>query len=150
MTHRHNAQRTLSTAIGVFDYLGGDMGVELHITRSESWSDSDDAPITAEEWLAYVKADPELRPMPDKGPYYVLWLGVSAHEEPWLDWRRGNIYTKWPDTGLYLKMLDIAKQLDAGVHDDEDTVYKLPNDWQYDPSVKFVLPAKKKPWWKFW
>ena len=36
------------------------MGWEIHITRAENWYDSDQHPITAEEWLALVQADPEL------------------------------------------------------------------------------------------
>jgi len=126
------------------------MGVEFHITRAECWADNEHAPITAEEWLAYVEADSELKPFPENGPYYALWLGTSAYEEPWLDWSGGDIRTKWPDTALYLKMLDIAKHFGAHVQDDDSTVYTLPSDWQYDPNVKFVPPVKKKPWWKFW
>lgn len=38
------------------------MGYEIHITRAENWSDPDEArAITAEEWLEYVKRDPELK-----------------------------------------------------------------------------------------
>lgn len=126
------------------------MGVEFHITRADLWPGSNEVPITAEEWMAYVNIAPDLELVPERGPHYVLWLGASAYEEPWLDWSDGRIYTKWPDTALYSKMLDIAKQFDAAVHDDEDTVYSGPDEWKFDPNVKLVLPAKRRPWWKFW
>ena len=126
------------------------MGVDFHITRAEFWADNEDAPITAEEWLEYVKADPELELVSENRPHYTLWLGASAHAEPWLDWRGGDIWTKYPDTALYLKMLDIAKCFGATVQDDDGTVYTLPTEYDYDPNIKFVLPIEKKPWWQFW
>lgn len=126
------------------------MGVDFHITRAEFWAYNEHTPITAEEWLECIQADPELELFSNNGTYYARWLGASAHEEPWLDWSSGDIWTKWPDTALYLKMLEIAKYFGATVQDDDGTVYALPTEYEYDPNVQFVLPIKKKPWWQFW
>ncbi len=127
------------------------MGVELHITRAECWAENDGAQITAEEWLAYVASDPELELWPENGPHFVRWLGVSAHEEPWLDWSDGNIQSKWPDTALYRKMLSIASALCAHVQDDDGDFYSSPADWEFDPRVALEVPvATKRPWWRFW
>ncbi len=126
------------------------MGVELNITRAEFFVDNENAPIAAEEWLAYVHGDPEMALISANGPYHAVWLGKSLHEEPWLDWRHGNIYTKWPDTALYLKMLDIAKHFGGSVQDDNGTVYMQPTDWKYAPNTRVVLPITKRPWWKLW
>jgi hypothetical protein len=47
------------------------MGVELHITRADHWSDNEGAAITKEEWLAFVESDPELELVPEFGPGFV-------------------------------------------------------------------------------
>ncbi len=36
------------------------MGADFHITRADQWYFSEENPITAEEWLAYVDQDSEL------------------------------------------------------------------------------------------
>jgi len=36
------------------------MGADFHITRADQWYFSEESPITAEEWLAYVDQDSEL------------------------------------------------------------------------------------------
>ncbi|HAE78299.1 hypothetical protein JC794_04085 [Morganella morganii] len=111
------------------------MGVEFHITRAEFWVENEDAQITADEWLNYINNDNELNRYIINGDYHALWSGPSLYEEPWLDWSAGNIYTKWPDTGLYRKMLQIAKHLNARVMDDEGTIYSDESQWEYDPST---------------
>jgi hypothetical protein len=40
------------------------MGYDLHITRRRHWPDEGDD-ITAQEWLAYVERDSELRLQPE-------------------------------------------------------------------------------------
>lgn len=109
------------------------MGVELHITRAEFWAENEDAEITAEEWLAYVASDPELRLFGANGAFYAVWTGPSKHQEPWLDWFQGNVSTKWPDTALYRKMLRVAAALGAHVQDDDGSTYEGETDWEYDP-----------------
>lgn len=109
------------------------MGVEFHITRAEFWADNDDAQITSDEWLHYINSDNELSRYIINGDYHALWSGPSLYAEPWFDWSAGNIYTKWPDTYLYRKMLGIAKSLNAQVMDDDGTVYNDESQWEYDP-----------------
>lgn len=109
------------------------MGVEFHITRAEFWAENEDTQITADEWLNYINNDNELRRCIINGDCHALWSGPSLYEESWLDWSAGNIYTKWPDTYLYRKMLQIAKHLNARVMDDEGTIYSDESQWEYDP-----------------
>ena len=126
------------------------MGVELHITRTPQGVDAP-REIAAEEWLAYISKDPELKPWPENGPHFVRWLGKSAHADPWLDWSHGEISSQWPDTALYLKMLQIAVSLGARVRDDDDKTYSSPEQWQFAPSSE--PPPQllaRKPWWRFW
>src|SRR5438270_9679274 len=97
------------------------MGYDFHITRAEHWADSERTPITAAEWLALVAADPELTIDPrDNGPYFSLWLGHwTGADHPWLDWHRGEIFTKHPDRKTLSKLLGIAGQFGATVQGDE-------------------------------
>ena len=110
------------------------MGVEFYITRADFWAENDDAQITSEEWLSCVDGDDELRIDTRNGDYHALWLWPSRNDEPWLDWSAGNIYTTWPDTGLYRKMLKLATRLNAKVMDEGGTVYSDESDWEYDHS----------------
>jgi hypothetical protein len=61
-----------------------DVGVELHIQRK------DGAPISSEQWLAYVADDPELTIDPEWGPHFAIWAGPSKYETPWLDLSHGR------------------------------------------------------------
>ena len=112
-------------------------------------SGHDDKQIGADEWLAYVASDPELRLWPKNGPHFVRWLGKSAYEEPWLDWSQGNIDSKWPDSALYCKMLEIARALGAQVQDDDEVRYLTEGEWQFDPNAP-QIPAQERPrsWWR--
>jgi hypothetical protein len=100
------------------------MGYDLHITRAEDWPQSEQNPITLEEWLAVVEEDPELAPW-DAYPnsHFALWSGDSKHEHPWMDWSRGKIYSKNPDAPLIRKMVSIARRLNARVIGQESEVY---------------------------
>jgi hypothetical protein len=125
------------------------MGVELHITRAHEWLDNQDQQIGADEWLAFIAADPELQLCPEHGPLFVRWLGKSALEDPWLDWSKGNIYSKWPESALYCKMLEIARALDAKVQDDDGGVYSTEDQWQFDPRAPRAAPLERpKSWWR--
>jgi hypothetical protein len=125
------------------------MGVELHITRAEFWAENDAAQISAQEWLFYVASDPELQPDPVnslKNPYMVIWLG---HEKDWLDWQSSNIYSKYPSTGLFKKMLRIAQALNAQVQRDDAKVLTKDTDWEFDPDcIQGGLIKTKIPFWQ--
>lgn len=103
------------------------MGYDLHITRADFWPDNKGREISAEEWLEVVRSDPELKLAGVNGPYFALWTGESEYAEPWLDWHRGNIYSKNPDDAIIGKMLEIAKRLNAKVQGDDGEVYFGPS-----------------------
>jgi hypothetical protein len=106
------------------------MGYGLHVTRAEHWTDSEQSPIAAEEWLALVGRDPELLIDPrGNGPYFALWLKHWVDgDHPWFDWFKGEIHTKNPDRKTLTKMLDIAKNFGAKVQGDEGEEYACPED----------------------
>ncbi|MGL5071030.1 MAG: hypothetical protein ACRC61_07125 [Aeromonas salmonicida] len=124
------------------------MGIELYITRANHWAENEGNEIGAEEWRTYVDTDPELQFFPENGDYFVRWNGQSKYEDPWLDWFGGNILTKWPDTALYRKMLQIAQHLNAKIQDDDGNLFISEDDWEFDPTAPPSAIKKPLPWWK--
>jgi hypothetical protein len=123
------------------------MGYDLHITRAADWTESEDAPITAEEWLVVVAADPEMTIFSANGPYFAVWNGTGQLAESWLDWSEGQVFTKNPTRRELAKMLQIAGRLGAKVIGDEGEVYARIEDLPNGGGAK--APAARR-WWKFW
>jgi hypothetical protein len=99
------------------------MGYNLYITRAKWHYQNEGYWIPADEWLRYVERDPELQLAGYNGDYFALWNGKSEYPDPWLDWARGNIYSKSPDDAIIGKMVAIAKDLGAKVQGDDGEVY---------------------------
>ena len=125
------------------------MGYDFHITRRDNWYD-EGADISADEWLKYVESDPELSIDESNGKYFAIW------KEGWLDWRRGEIYTKNPRKNLVEKMIQIANRLNAKVQGDEGEVYidssQVPDDEETDRNLELIRQglssAHKQNWWR--
>ena len=101
------------------------MGYDAHITRKKFWADTEGPRITAQEWLAYVATDPQLRLDPASKRHNVTILGIqSQYPEPWLEWFEDDIYTKNPDEAILGKMLQIASALGARVQGDDGEIYR--------------------------
>jgi hypothetical protein len=112
------------------------MGYDLHITRRKHWPDKGDD-ITAEEWLAYVQRDPELRLKPENSPHFAVWSRASG--ESWLEWSDGQIYTTNPDTVLIDKIVSIARQFDAEVQGDDGEIYQSGTELARQPKPSFGM-----------
>jgi hypothetical protein len=124
------------------------MGWEVHMTRAEHWPDSDQRPITADEWLAVVAADPELRIDKANGPYFAIWSGPCSYPDGgWFDWADGCVSTKNPDRAILGKLLQLAAKLGAVVQGDDGELYSRPEDL---PPNEAVAAARRRPWWRFW
>ena len=108
------------------------MGYNLYITRAKSWLDAGDSPIPQSAWDELVATDPELeRSTVDyfeqsvggktKRYYDVKWL---AHREavPFF-LVNGAIEVKNPDEATVIKMVQMARQLDAHVIGEDDEEY---------------------------
>ncbi|HYH67660.1 MAG TPA: hypothetical protein VD866_23385 [Urbifossiella sp.] len=106
------------------------MGYDLHVTRAAHWTESEAHPITRDEWLAYIRSDPELTPDPENGDTFVLWTGAGCKPAPWFDWWRGAVTTKNPRRATVTKMLQLASYFGARVQGDEGEFYESPPpDW---------------------
>jgi hypothetical protein len=98
------------------------MGYNLYITRKDNWFE-EGKDIASDEWLAIVSKDPELSIYEGNGPNFAIWKTLQPDEEYWLDWNEGNIYSKSPDQILVIKMVEIAKLLNAVVQGEECEIY---------------------------
>jgi hypothetical protein len=103
------------------------MGYDLHITRKKFWADAQGPAITADEWLAYVVTDPQLRLDANSKGHTVTLAIPSKYPDPWLEWSEGEIYTKNPDEPILSKMLEIATVLKAKVQGDDGEIYRSAN-----------------------
>jgi len=105
------------------------MGWEVHMTRAADWSNGDQRPITPDEWLAVVDADPELRIDQANGPCFAVWSGPCSYPNGgWFDWAHGCVSTKHPDRAILGKLLQLAARLGAVVQGDDGGVYTRPED----------------------
>lgn len=129
----------------------------LHITRRQNWSDKtnyDRIPLF--EWKEYVKSDPHLdliNALEFKfGPEHIIirdeglsiWKFHISEGDLVMDvmfsHEDGNIDVVNPDEDTIIKMVRIARRLNAKVRGDNGEVY--------DESYEQNLP--KRHWWKFW
>lgn len=116
------------------------MGYDVHVTRAKSWLESGADPISLDQWLAYVEADPEMRfdgyaeaSLPDGHSLRVesdglaVWTAYSGNggdaNMAWFDWCRGRIVVKNPDEEIIGKMKRVAQDLGASVQGDEGELY---------------------------
>jgi hypothetical protein len=114
------------------------MGYDIHITQPKSWSENRAKQISPQDWLAWIENDHELTLSPESGPYFARWSGRSAHPDPWLDWSRGNIYTKNPDEALIDKMVAIARALRVEVQGDDGEIYRGGHETLYYPKPSLL------------
>jgi hypothetical protein len=113
------------------------VGYDVHITRATEWFESEDTPITFEEWTAFVKSDPSMRldgfaeaavgGLRYESPGLAVWTAYSGHGKKgnmaWFDHDEGRITVKNPDEEILGKMRAIAKKLGARVVGDEGEEY---------------------------
>jgi hypothetical protein len=121
----------------IFVFAGGAMGYDLHITRGESWADSEEHPIPIDEWRKIVKNDASLEPQehveatnPQTGevirmetPGGAVWTNPESGSEVFFGYRSGKISVKNPDEPTIGKMKRLAALLAARVLGDEDEEY---------------------------
>jgi hypothetical protein len=143
------------------------MGYELHITRRANWFDDDGPSIDLDEWLLFLRSDPEMRldgyaeatttageTIRYESRGLAVWTAYSGHGRDgnmaWFDWRSGVLSVKNPDDEIVGKMCKIAQSLDARVQGDEGEEYATGWTQPSPPPEQQATPRTKKPWWKIW
>ncbi|HEV7281721.1 MAG TPA: hypothetical protein VGN57_16080 [Pirellulaceae bacterium] len=136
------------------------MGYDVHIARTEDWTESESRPIPLDEWFAYISADPEMRhdgqavvslrdgyEMRYESQGLAVWTAYSqpraADDLVWFAYGDGCIVVKNPDHEILGKMLRIAAALNAFVVGDDGELYD-------ERSLARLQEASKAPaaWWR--
>ena len=148
------------------------MGYDMHITRNVYWFEAEQSSndISSDEWLSYIHSDgSELELVNTHGlkvaqeeaklqepPGFCEWTAHPQNERPWFDYSHGDISTKNPDEPTIIKMISMAKELNAKVQGDDGEVYELTISNEIisrhmGPRLDDeTVSIDKKPWWKFW
>ncbi|HCS54979.1 hypothetical protein [Rubinisphaera sp.] len=146
------------------------MGYELHIVRNEEWWDEETGGgISFAEWSTLVDADVSLRmdsfaevnlkddmKLRIESEGLTVWTEYAGNEEggnqAWFDFHENAIVVKNPDQDILVKMLEIAKALDAKIIGEEGEEYQSPTDHGVPTrlSKQEILSNQSKPWWRFW
>ena len=119
------------------------MGYDLHITRKKNWDGFEDEQgpqISADEWIALVHADAEMRldgfcevRLPEgkvfrvDHPSIAVWTAWSHHgghgDMAWFHHHHDNVAVKNPDREIRRKMWRLAERLGAKVQGDDGEYY---------------------------
>jgi len=97
------------------------MGYELHITRNVD-GEEQQPQISREEWLAVIEEDDDLS-LDEKNAGGDLVAADWKGERGALWWGGGEIVAKHPGGPLIVKMVQIARQLNAQVQGDDGEIY---------------------------
>ena len=129
------------------------MGYKLHITRAPDYAESDEVPITLEEWLGYLGSDPEMElmepPRADTAggttlriasPGLAVWTGYARDcvdgARAWFDYADGQIVVRTLTNDVIAKALRIAGALQAKVQGDEGDEWSESDLPPYPPYPK--------------
>lgn len=114
------------------------MSYDLHITRSNDWVESEENPISFEEWKKYIDNDPELTltgfaetKMPNgqiirmDNEGLALWEKKSLFKtiKSWFYYNDGQIQVSGPNEAVIKKMKTVASALSAKVIGDDGEEY---------------------------
>ncbi len=133
------------------------MGYDIHITRAKSWLDASTQPILLEEWLEYLRSDPEMRldgraeartsegeTVGYENAGLAVWVAYSQDgkdgNHAWFDFRDGRVVVKNPDSEIRRKMSRIAAHFSARVEGDDGE--------EYGPDGAPLEGDPQVPWWK--
>ena len=144
------------------------MSYDLHVVRTTHWLDADTNPITKKDVESLISADADLSWSEDYVDmrvdgivtrfYLIEWKGDSIF---W--WYKNEIRFNSPEENNQIKLLEIAKTLNAYVVGDDGEHYRLVQGEDGKSSVKWFQPMQattdskqqagaptKKPWYKLW
>jgi hypothetical protein len=128
------------------------MGYDLHVTRADTWPESEATPITFDEWEAYVVADPSLRPGEEAVAECVVWADHPKEPHP-IWWCDGEVQCKNPDETMVAKLVTIAQDFDARVIGDDGEEYFIGPSGavqhrQPPPPRDATQRKRRNSWWQ--
>jgi len=122
------------------------MGYDLHIVRTEDWTEATNAPITKQDVEALIAADSELAwsttdyvDMKDESGVSTRYYMIAWRRKPCFWWYRDQIQCSDADDAHVAKLVQMAHKLNAQVVGDDGETYPL------EQTAQFV---KRWPLWK--
>jgi hypothetical protein len=133
------------------------MAYDLHIVRTEDWTEAASAPVTKQEVDALIAADSELawsmsdyiEMKDDSGGttryYMIIWRG-----SPCFWWYRDQIRCSGPDDAQTAKLVQMARALNAHAVGDEGEIYPVEGRPKTAVAPAVTVPQGGKSWplWK--
>jgi hypothetical protein len=111
------------------------MGYDIHITKREHWWDKAASEISRAEWEEVLRLHPELMAFssaPGKVADSAQMLDDTGEVAKIFRFGHGNIFVKNPTRQVLIKMLEIARELNARVVGDNEEAYNedgVPDKW---------------------
>ena len=131
------------------------MAYDLHIVRTEDWTEAASAPITKQEVDALIAADSEMGwsttdyvDMADEAGVSTRYYMITWRAQPCFWWYRDQIRCSGPDEAQVSKLVQMSRVLHAHAVGDDGEIYPL--DQQPAPPTPAPSgPAPKRwPLWK--
>ncbi|HEX7134294.1 MAG TPA: hypothetical protein VF228_17090 [Iamia sp.] len=130
------------------------MGYDLHITRTDDWTQSADDPITLDEWLALASASVHVEEDGrvtggDVTPFHL----VADPDGPNLYWYEdGRVVVRGVETSSFPHLVDLAAELGAKVVGDDGEHYRT-DGTTFEPDVdapdaREQQPTPRRRWWR--
>lgn len=104
------------------------MSEDVYVTRAAHHFDGAQDPISEGDWRAIIESDPDLWSPDTAVPNFARWGGASSLDRPWIDWSRGNLFTRNPDDFFLRKLIELAAALGARVQGGDGSDYRLDDD----------------------
>jgi len=118
------------------------MGYDLHIVRTEQWTDSLSAPVTKSDVDYLIALDDSLSwstadytDMKEADGSIIRYFDINWKGEPVFWWFRSEIICKNPSDAQILKLAEMANALGALLIGDDDERYKLGKSFFGKPKV---------------
>jgi hypothetical protein len=128
------------------------MAYDLHIVRTDDWTEAASSPITKQDVDALIASDAELAwsttdyvDMKDEAGVSTRYFMIAWRGAPCFWWYRDQIQCSGPDDAQQLKLVQMARALNAYAVGDDGEIYPI----EQKPTPGPTLPVRK-PWplWK--
>jgi hypothetical protein len=131
------------------------MAYDLHIVRTEDWTEAGSAPVTKQDVDALIAADSELAwstvdyvDMADEAGVSTRYFMITWRGRPCFWWYRDQIQCSGPDEAQVAKLVQIARALDAYAVGDDGETYPLAQTSESAARSPGTAVGERWPLWK--
>lgn len=131
------------------------MAYDLHVVRTKDWAEAANAPITKQDVDALIATDSELAwsttdygDMNDEAGVSTRYYMIKWRGEPCFWWYRDQILCSGADDSQLLKLVQMARALNAHAVGDDGEIYPIEQQVSLPPQKPTPPAAKRWPLWK--